>query len=221
MLIEANNAQNGLADLARANTDGLATAWMNLEAWVIDGISKIIKAIDLALGGVGSISGAINRLKPIVQGAFGWIAGVAIPAVAQGIRWLIDRFNEFKPTLESVKNAFQPLIDVLMQTAGNIKAQIVPFIQTLIDVFYSLLPVLKLVGAVIGTSLLVTIIAATTVLNALYNAVYPIITAFWNLANMVVNAVNLIIAVLTLDFDAALKYWNKMVESAVSFFKNL
>src|SRR5690606_28731428 len=221
MLIEANNAQNGLADLARANTDGLATAWMNLEAWVIDGLSKIIKAIDLALGGVGSISGAINRLKPIVQGAFGWIADVAIPAVAEGVRWLIDRFNEFKPTLEAVKNALQPLLDVFMQTASNIKEQIIPFVQTMIDVFNNLLPVLKLVGTVVGTSLLVTIIAATTVLNALYNAVIPIINAFWDMANMVVNAINLIIAILTLDFDAALQYWNNMVESAVSFFTNL
>src|SRR5690606_35251731 len=124
-------------------------------------------------------------------------------------------------TLEAVKNALQPLLDVFMQTASNIKEQIIPFVQTMIDVFYNLLPVLKLVGAVIGTSLLVGIIAATTVLNALYNAVIPIINAFWDLANMVVNAVNLIIAILTLDFDAALQYWNNMVESAVSFFTNL
>src|SRR5690606_24042560 len=124
-------------------------------------------------------------------------------------------------TLEAVKNALQPLLDVFMQTASNIKEQIIPFVQTMIDVFYNLLPVLKLVGAVIGTSLLVGIIAATAVLNALYNAVIPIINAFWDMANMVVNAVNLIIAVLTLDFDAALQYWNNMVESAVSFFTNL
>lgn len=220
-LIELDQAQGGFAETARTASAGIKTAWTNMKTWFVMGVADILGAIDDALGGVGSIEGAINGLKPIVQGAFGWIADVAIPAVAEGVRWLIDRFNEFKPTLESVKNAFQPLVDVLMQTAGNIKEQIVPFVQTMIDVFYNLLPVLKLVGTVVGTSLLVTIIAATSVLNALYNAVIPIINAFWDLANMVVNAVNLIIAILTLDFDAALQYWNNMVESAVSFFKNL
>lgn len=220
-LIELDQAQGGFAETARTASAGIKTAWTNMKTWFVMGVADILGAIDDALGGVGSIEGAINGLKPIVLGAFGWIADVAIPAVAEGVRWLIDRFNEFKPTLESVKNAFQPLVDVLMQTAGNIKEQIVPFVQTMIDVFYNLLPVLKLVGTVVGTSLLVTIIAATSVLNALYNAVIPIINAFWDLANMVVNAVNLIIAILTLDFDAALQYWNNMVESAVSFFKNL
>src|SRR5690554_5620355 len=220
-LIELDQAQGGFAETAQTAAGGIKTAWTNFKTWIVIDVADIIAAIDDALGGVGSIEGAINGLKPIVQGAFGWIANTAIPAVAEGVRWLIDRFNEFKPTLESVKNALQPLIDVLMQTAGNIKEQIVPFVQTMIDVFYNLLPVLKLVGAVVGTSLLVTIIAATTVLNALYNAVVPIINAFWDLANMVVNAVNLIIAILTLDFGAALQYWNNMVESAVSFFTNL
>src|SRR5690554_3170859 len=220
-LIELDQAQGGFAETAQTAAGGIKTAWTNFKTWIVIDVADIIAAIDDALGGVGSIEGAINGLKPIVQGAFGWIANTAIPAVAEGVRWLIDRFNEFKPTLESVKNALQPLIDVLMQTAGNIKEQIVPFVQTMIDVFYNLLPVLKLVGAVIGTSLLVGIIAATTVLNALYNAVIPIINAFWDMANMVVNAINLIIAILTLDFDAALQYWNNMVESAVSFFTNL
>src|SRR5690554_3521945 len=220
-LIELDQAQGGFAETAQTAAGGIKTAWTNFRTWIVMGVADIIAAIDNALGGTGSLEGAINNLKPVVQGAFGWIADVAIPAVAEGVRWLIDRFNEFKPTLEAVKNAFQPLVDVLMQTAGNIKEQIVPFVQTMIDVFNNLLPVLKLVGTVVGTSLLVTIVAATTVLNALYNAVVPIINAFWDLANMVVNAVNLIIAILTLDFDAALQYWNNMVESAVSFFTNL
>src|SRR5690606_31132285 len=160
-LIELDQAQGGFAETAKTATGGIKTAWTNLQTWIVTGVASIIGAIDEALGGTGSIADAINGLKPIVQGAFGWIADVAIPAVAKGVRWLIDRFNELKPTFESVKNALQPLIDTFMQTAGNIKEQIVPFVQTMIDVFYNLLPVLKLVGAVVGTSLLVTIIAAT------------------------------------------------------------
>src|SRR5690554_1175452 len=187
-LIELDQAQGGFAETAQTAAGGIKTAWTNFRTWIVMGVADIIAAIDNALGGTGSLADGINGLKPIVQGAFGWIADVAIPAVAEGVRWLIDRFNEFKPILEAVKNAFQPLIDVLMQTAGNIKEQIVPFVQTMIDVFNNLLPVLKLVGTVVGTSLLVTIVAATTVLNALYNAVIPIINAFWDLANMVVNA---------------------------------
>src|SRR5699024_1539582 len=63
-LIELDQAQGGFAETARKASGGIKTAWTNMQTWVVMGVAKIIEAIDMALGGVGSIEGAINALKP-------------------------------------------------------------------------------------------------------------------------------------------------------------
>src|SRR5690625_5087001 len=95
-LIELDQAQGGFADTAQTASGGIKTAWTNMKTWVVMGVADILEAIDDALGSTGSIEGAINGLKPVVQGVFGWIAETAIPAVAKAIQFLVDRFNDAK-----------------------------------------------------------------------------------------------------------------------------
>src|SRR5690625_1353109 len=78
-LIELDQAQGGFAETAQTASGGIKTAWTNIGTWITTGVADIIGAIDEAMGGVGSIEGAINALKPVVQGVFGWIAETAIP----------------------------------------------------------------------------------------------------------------------------------------------
>src|SRR5690625_4171568 len=95
-LIELDQAQGGFADTAQTASGGIKTAWTNMKTWVVMGVADILEDIDDALGGTGSIEGAINALKPVVQGVFGWIANTAIPAVANAIKFLIDIFYNAK-----------------------------------------------------------------------------------------------------------------------------
>src|SRR5690625_4533272 len=98
-LIELDQAQGGFAETAQEASAGIKTAMTNMSTWFVMGVADILEAIDEAMGGVGSIEGAINRLKPIIQGVFGWIAETAIPAVATAIRFLIDAFNKEKAVI--------------------------------------------------------------------------------------------------------------------------
>src|SRR5690625_1647542 len=220
-LIELDQAQGGFAETAQTASGGIKTAWTNMKTWIVMGVADVIAAIDDALGGVGSIEGAINSLKPIVQGVFGWIANTAIPAVANGVQWVREKFDELKPVFDKVKGALEPLFAVFKQTGDNLREGLFPVLETLMNLFESLWPIIELVATVIGGALLTAIVIATSLLNGLFNAIMPIINAFLNLVDVMVNVVNTIIALLTGDFDAALEYWDAAVESSIEFFKNL
>src|SRR5690625_3501164 len=73
-LIELDQAQGGFAETAQTASGGIKTAWTNMKTWIVMGVTDIIAALDEALGGVGSIEGAINSLKPVVQGFFRLVA---------------------------------------------------------------------------------------------------------------------------------------------------
>src|SRR5690625_159877 len=155
MLIEANNQQDGLADLARENTDGLATAWMNLQAWIIMGLTDVIEAIDKAMGGVGSISGLIERLKPIVLGVFGWMANTAIPAVATAIGFLVEAFNNAKEVImewlgdneEGITSLWHTYEEYLTLIWGYVQ-EVFTFIKNIVEEI--LTPIVACVGDILS-----------------------------------------------------------------------
>src|SRR5690625_760403 len=95
-IIELSEQTGGFADIAQEASKGLKTSLGNLNTWILTGVADVIGAIDQALGGTGEISDAIDRLKPVVQVVFGWIANTAIPAVANAIKFLIDIFYNAK-----------------------------------------------------------------------------------------------------------------------------
>lgn len=220
-LIELDQAQGGFAETAQTASAGIKTAWTNMKTWFVMGVADILSAIDDALGGTGSLQNAIESLKPIVLGTFGWIANTAIPAVANGVKWVKERFDELKPVFDLVKDALEPLFAVFKETADNLRSELSPTLDNLMNLFQSLWPIIQKVATLIGGILLTAIIIGTSVLNGFYNAIFPIINALINLVDVVVNVANSIIAVLTGDFQGALDYWNDAVESSIEFFKNL
>src|SRR5690606_29777885 len=101
-LIELSEAQGGFADMAREASGGIKTAWTNLRTWIVTGVADVIGAIDKALGGTGSIENAINSLKPVIQGMFGWISQ-NIPIIVNGFRTVIGVLDSWIPSFEGVK----------------------------------------------------------------------------------------------------------------------
>ena len=128
-LIELDQAQGGFAETAQTASSGIKTAWTNMKTWVVMGVTDIIAAIDEAMGGVGSIEGAINNLKPVVQGVFSWIADVAIPAVAEAIRFVIDLFKEWAPSIDEIKNMFTNAFETIQSIVIPIITEVVNFIM--------------------------------------------------------------------------------------------
>src|SRR5690625_5090733 len=128
-LIELDQAQGGFADTAQTSSGEIKTAWTNMKTWVVMGVTDIIAAIDDALGGTGSLEDAINNLKPVVQGVFGWIADTAIPAVAEAIRFVIDLFKEWGPSIDEIKNMFTNAFETIQSIVIPIITEVVNFIM--------------------------------------------------------------------------------------------
>lgn len=219
-LIELDTAQGGFADTAQEASAGIKTAWTNMKTWMVMGVADILEAIDEVLGGTGSIEGAINNLKPIVQGAFKFVAD-RIRDVGNVIEFVKGKFDEYKPTIDNVKNAMEPLISAFENTVSIVKGQFAPIWESLKTLMSSLMPIIQMVATIVGSVLVVALMTATSTLSGLARAVGPIINAFLNLVDVVVNVVNSIIAVLTGDFEQALEFWNNAVESSIEFFKSL
>ena len=115
-LIEASTAQDGFADKALVASGGIRTALTNMRTWVVMGVADILESIDKAMGGVGSIEGAINKLKPVFQNVFGWIANTAVPWVANAINRLKPIFDDVfgwiaETAIPAVTEAIQFLVD--------------------------------------------------------------------------------------------------------------
>lgn len=220
-LIEASNRQGGFAEMALTSSGGLKTAFTNMKTWIVMGVADVIAAFDDVLGGTGSIEKGILKLKPIIQGVFGWIANTAIPAVADGVQWMREKFNDLKPTLETVKGALEPLFAVFEETQETMRGQLAPVLENLKTLFFSLLPILEMLAAVIGGVLLTAIVVWTTIMNGAYRAIGPLINAVISLVDFIVNVVNTVIALLMGDFTGALDYWTAATEASVEFFKSL
>src|SRR5690625_715159 len=116
-LIELDQAQGGFADTAQTASGGIKTAWTNMKTWIVTGVADVIGAIDEALGGTGSLEGAINSLKPVIQGVFGWIANTAIPVLAEGIRRVKGFIDEWLPSISEVKESFMIFFESLRDIA--------------------------------------------------------------------------------------------------------
>src|SRR5690625_602008 len=220
-LIELDQAQGGFAETAQEASGGIRTAWTNMGTWIVTGVADIIGAIDEALGGTGSLEGAINRLKPVVQGVFGFIADTAIPAVGNAIQFLKDKFDEYRPAIENVIDKMEPLIQVFQETRDEVMGQFAPIWENLKGLFEDLMPILEMVGALVGGALLTSFIIWSSAINGAYRAIGPLINALISLIDFIVNVVNAVIALLTGDFTGALEYWNKATEASVEFFKSL
>src|SRR5690606_9675791 len=111
-LIEVSNAQGGFAEMALTASGGIKTALTNMRTWVVTGVADILKAFDEALGGPGAIEHAINGLKPVIKGAFAFIAD-SIHVVVDAFRTVIQAIEPWFPSLDQVKQAFQTIVGVV------------------------------------------------------------------------------------------------------------
>src|SRR5690606_25261713 len=176
-LIELDQAQGGFAETAKTATGGIKTAWTNLQTWIVTGVASIIGAIDEALGGTGSIADAINGLKPIVQGTFDWIADVAIPAVAEAIRFVIDLFKEWAPSIDEIKNAFTITFETIQSIIVPIITEVVNFIM---EVWGGLVSWWQEHGEMISNAVENFMIVILAIMQALWPVIKFIIIDTWN-----------------------------------------
>src|SRR5690625_3784858 len=156
-LIELDQAQGGFAETAQTSSAGIKTAMTNMSTWFVMGVADILESIDEAMGGVGSIEGAINSLKPVIQGVFGWIANTAVPWVANAITTLRPIFSavfgwitetiiplvvagftliketklEWLPTMDEAKEGFMNVFTTISEIAVPIFEEVVSFIMDL------------------------------------------------------------------------------------------
>src|SRR5699024_8807619 len=172
-LIELDTAQGGFAETAQEAAGGIKTAWTNMQTWVVMGVAKILESLDKAFGGVGTIEGLINGLKPIFDATFSGIATV-IEKAGEAVRSIKDKFLEFKDSISPITDAMQPLISIFQETFTNVITGFMPIWESLKTLFSSLMPIIQNLAVLIGTVLLSAIIAGTTVWNGLYNAILPI-----------------------------------------------
>lgn len=132
-IIELNNAQGGFAEMAQTSAGGIRTAITNMRTWFVMGVTDILKAIDEALGGTGSLEKAINSLKPIVLGFFSIVASM-IPIIVQGFRNIIEAVQPWVPSLTTVVNVVKNTFATIYDTVINIlQGQILPFIKEQLD----------------------------------------------------------------------------------------
>lgn len=92
------------AELAKANSKGVATSIQNLQTAVKNGIAGILEEINLLLGGsddFNAIAATIDKAKPIITNAFKAIRD-SIPPVAEAVKNLIDILKPFMPLIVAV-----------------------------------------------------------------------------------------------------------------------
>lgn len=230
-IVELSNKTGGFADIARESSGGIKTAWTNIKTAIAKGVADVIGAVDEALGGVGSIEGMLDKVKAGIKAVFKWIVEV-IPKVAEvfrnvrdkivdTIQAIKDKFEEWKPVIDGVIKAFEPFVDTLKNSVKNLHDSIQPIWESLKTLFDSLRPILELIAGIV----LAVVIPAWGLMSAIWSGVVsalgPVIEAFINLADFIVNSINFVIAVLTGDFSGAMDYWTALTESSIDFFKNL
>src|SRR5690625_4915324 len=224
-LIELDQAQDGFADTAQEASAGIKTAWTNMKTWLVMGVADIIASIDNALGGTGSLEGAINRLKPVVQGVFGWIANTAIPAVAEAIRFVIDLFKEWGPSIDEIKNAFTIAFETIQSIVIPIITEVVNFIM---EIWGGLVAWWQEHGEMISQAVQNFMTVILAIMQALWPVIQFLIVDTWNaIKGVIEGAISVITGIIqafsalfTGDWSALWDAIKQIVSGAVQFVWN-
>lgn len=93
--VELDKGQNGFATLARKNSVGIKTSFINLRTAVIKGLEGMLTAIDNGLksANLGGIADLINSMKGSIKTAFGAINSVIakyVPVIVKAIKSMVD-----------------------------------------------------------------------------------------------------------------------------------
>lgn len=204
--------QLGFEDAAIEAAKSTATfegAFGNLQAAAVGGISDILTKLQPA------ITGAINGITPIVEGAFTALsAGVGIfidklaevwtalqPFIEQAQAQLASALSEIGTAFQALWTAIQPVVQMVISTVVPLVGQVITLLASLAATIMSTVaPVITNIAALI-TTLMPTIqmiwTTAMTAIMGVVNAVWPfiqtLITTVMNVINAVITTVLAII----------------------------
>jgi tape measure domain-containing protein len=116
-LIELNEGVGGFADLARKNSEGVATSWQNIKTATVKGVTTVIQAFNNMIQEVTgkSIAKNLDGLKVLVNSTFNSIKLIiqgttpVVKLFAQGISGLITVAKPLEPVLFGIAAAFAAL----------------------------------------------------------------------------------------------------------------
>ena len=126
-LIELNEGVGGFADLARKNSEGIATSWQNIKTATVKGVTTVIQAFnDMIVAVTGkSIAKNLDGLKSLVNNVF---AGIKL--AIQGATPIAKLFASALGTVMSVAKPLEPVLIGLAASFATLK--VIQGINTLI-----------------------------------------------------------------------------------------
>lgn len=106
-LITANEEVGGFAELALTGSEGMATSFENVRTAVVNGVSKVIEALDNLVEDLTgkNIAQHFDQLKVSIGGAFSTIAS-SIGSATPHIRSAITLFRKLSPLIVGVTSAY-------------------------------------------------------------------------------------------------------------------
>lgn len=128
-IIEMNDGVGGFAELAKKNSEGIATSFANIQSAVVKGVANAITALDDGMknAGLGSIAENFDKVKGMINKAFGafnnylptMIEGVV--SLANGIKTIINIIKPFTPLILGVAAGFATFFVQVKVIPGIIK----------------------------------------------------------------------------------------------------
>lgn len=171
------------------------------------------------VGAVVSSFGALGGVMGIITGPIGIAIGVIAGLIAVGVL-LYQNWETVKAKAIEVFGYFTPLFDSTRAAFQTLKDSVEPIMESLKTLFQSLMPILELLGAVVGVTLVTAFGLALVVFNAVASAIGLLIQAVINIADAVANTVNFVVALLTGDFVGAWEYLKLAGQGILDFFIN-
>lgn len=122
-LVEMDTTTNGFADRAKIASQGIKTSFQNVRTAVVKNVANMIQAVDDAMqaNGFGSIADNLNRVKDLVNVAFGAIIQL-IPPVMQAI---VGLYNTIKDS-----TAFQSFVEAVGLVIGKFREMASAFMES-------------------------------------------------------------------------------------------
>ncbi len=174
---------------------------------------KAFKYLGPAVKGVGTAIGFLTSPAGLVV--------VAIAGLIAAIVLLWRHSEEFrdgvKEIWETIKATVGPIIEMLKENIGKMMEAMGPSLEILKNAFMDLLPILKLVGAVLGRIVAIGFSIVIGVINGVIRTIAPLVQAFGGLIAFVTNVVNAIVALFKGDFAGAFGYLIKAGQGLVDF----
>lgn len=118
-MVELNKGTGGFAELARKNSAGIKTSFANIKTAVVKGVANVITAVNdgMSKAGFGSIAENFDKVKDVVNVAFGKIVEI-IPPALEALSEVIDVISH---GIEIIK-PFAPVLLTVIGAIGTYQA---------------------------------------------------------------------------------------------------